>query len=74
MRTKIYSYKSGEHICINKNKDRDFESQISYFLIPASIRSLNFGDHPCKQIKTMADSFLRRRDQLEFKLIIGNWM
>ena len=74
MSTKIYSCKYGEHLCMNKNKERDFKSQISYFLIPARTRSPTFSDHLCKQIKTMADNLLRSRHQLEFMLILGNWM
>ena len=71
MNTKIFSCKYGEYLCMNKNKERDFKSQISYFLIPAPTRSPTFSDQRCKQIKTKVEE---SRHQLEFKLIIGNWM
>ena len=74
MSTKIYSCKYVEHLCMNKNNERDFKSQIGYFLIPSPTRSPTFSDQGCKQIKTMADNFMTRRHQLEFKLIIGNWV
>ena len=56
---------------MNKNKERDFKSQISYFLIPDPTRSPTFSYQRCKQIKTKVEE---SRHQLEFKLIIGNWM
>ena len=74
MSTKIYSCKYGEHPCVNKNKERYFKSQISYFLIPPQTRSPTFSDHHCKQIITTTDNLFRRRQQSKFKLIIGNCM
>ena len=56
---------------MNKNKERDFKSQISDFLIPAPTRNPTFSDQRCEQIKTKVEE---SRHQLEFKLIIGNWM
>ena len=56
---------------MNKNKEGDFKSQISFFLIPAPTRSPTFSDQRCKQIKTKVEE---SGHQLEFKLIIGNWM
>ena len=58
MSTKIhvFSCKYGEHLCMNKNKERDFKSQISYFLIPAPTQSPTFSDQRCKQIKTKVDT------------------
>ena len=54
MSTKIFSCKYGEHLCMNKNKERGFKSQIIYFLIPAP--SPTFSDQRCKQIKTKVDT------------------
>ena len=44
MSTKIFSCKYGEYLCMNKNKERDFKSQIIYFLIPAPTQSPTFSD------------------------------
>ena len=54
--TKIFSCKYGEHLCMNKNKERDFKSQIIYFLILALTQSPTFSDQRCKQIKTKVDT------------------
>ena len=53
---KLFSCKYGEHLCMNKNKERDFKSQIIYFLIPAPTQSPTFSDQRCKQIKTKVDT------------------